>query len=346
MNESGLGREDRRALAFRVTVFVLVLFSLALLLVWSKVQTLLRPADTGSTETVVVEVRSGSTSADIAEDLARKGLIRSAAAFRMLARYRGLDGRLQAGEYRLSASMEPGEILEKMARGEVVTYTFTIPEGYTVEEIARKLAAEGFVDREEFLRVAREEGLRPEFVPKDVELKEPLEGYLFPETYQVTKGAGEKEIIRIMVERFQAIFKPEYGRRAQELGLTVHQVVTLASIIEEEAMVDEERPLISAVYHNRLRIGMKLDADPTLKYVLTDGPRPLTDADKGMDSPYNTYRFGGLPPGPISNPGEASIRAALYPAEVDYLYFVSKNDGTHQFSKTYREHLRNVARYR
>jgi len=298
---------------------------------------LMAPVSSGPAAPRVIEIPEGATVRQVADLLQSNGLIRNAFFFRILAEYRGLSGKVRAGEYELSPAMSPSSILNHLVNGPILTHPFTIPEGLTVRQIAETLAAKGIVDRDEFLAAARDPG---------VQVKEPLEGYLFPDTYRVRKGTSEGDIVQLMVSRFREVFDEGLRRRAEELGMTVHQVVTLASIIEKEAVVEYERPLISGVFHNRLKMGMKLDADPTVRYALDKFQGPVTFRDTKSPSPYNTYMQPGLPPGPIACPGLASIRAALYPAEVKYLYFVAKNDGTHYFSTTLRDHINAVRKYR
>jgi UPF0755 protein len=217
----------------------------------------------------------------------------------------------------------------------------TIPEGLAGQQIAELLADRGLVDRDRFVSLLRDRETLGRFGLEG----ESLEGYLFPDTYRVVKGLNEEAIAQRMVRRFQEMFGPEEQARARELQMTVPEVVTLASLIEREAHVPEERPLISSVFHNRLRRGMPLQSDPTVMYALSRFSGRLTKANLQAPSPYNTYLRQGLPPGPIANPGRASIMAALYPASSRYLYFVSKNDGTHAFSTTLREHDARVRRY-
>ncbi|MCL4370400.1 MAG: endolytic transglycosylase MltG [Chloroflexi bacterium] len=292
----------------------------------------------------MVEVQAGESTAQIARRLREQNLIRDPLAFSLYARYRNLDQRLRAGEYEVSRNLSAPQVIDVLVRGRMVTYPFTIPEGYTVRQIADSLAQKGLVDRDRFLAVARDPRNLPPEVPKGANLREPLEGYLFPDTYRVPRRHTEEDILRLMLDRFHQVFTPQYRQRAQELRMSVHQVVTLASIIEKEA-TSQDREQVAAVFENRLRLGMKLDSCATVNYVL-DHPRLiLTYQDLEVASPYNTYKEAGLPPGPIANPGEAAIRAALYPASVDYLYFVAKNDHEHAFARTYAEHLANRARY-
>lgn len=349
ISSPGSGREEQvggiTGLLFLCRKYAAAWFLLGALLLYLAASSMLAPVGSDPRLSTVVEVPRGASTADIAALLQREGLVRSATLFRLYAYFKGLDSRLQSGEYQLSPAMTAQEILSRLARGRVVEHPFTVPEGFTVEQVAALLENHGLGSRQRFLEIARSGDFRPEFVPPDLPLREPLEGYLFPDTYLLTRGTAEEEIIRMMHDRFLAVFTDELRRRARELGLTVHEVVTLASIIEKEAAVDSERPLISAVFHNRRRLGMRLDADPTVKYVMARPPRNLSLQDLEVDSPYNTYKYAGLPPGPIANPGEAALRAALYPADVDYLYFVAKNDGTHIFSRTLREHLAAKRRY-
>jgi len=348
ISSSGADREQvggSTGLLFLCRRYAAAWFPVAALVIYLAAYSMLAPVGSDPRQSMVIEIPRGASTADIAALLQREGLIRNAILFRVYAYLKGLDSRLQSGEYQFSPAMTVKEILSYLARGKVVEHSFTVPEGLTVEQVAALLESRGLGSRKRFLEVARSGDLRPEFVPRDVPLREPLEGYLFPETYLLTRGTGEEEIVRIMLDRFHTVFTPEFRRRARELGLSVHEVVTLASIIEKEAAVDRERPLISAVFHNRRRLGMRLDADPTVKYVMASPPQILSLKDLEVDSPYNTYKYAGLPPGPIANPGEAALRAALYPADVDYLFFVAKNDGTHVFSRTLREHLAAKQRY-
>lgn len=307
----------------------------------------LQPVHTGGEETVIVEVAPGSSSQSVANLLYTHGLIKSPVVFRYYARYRKLDNQLKPGEYELSPGMSAEQILQHLSRGEVLVRRFTIPEGYTVAQIADLLAEKGMADRERFLRAAKESKLAEKYLPQGVALEQPLEGYLFPATYEVKPEMTEPELLAMMFTRFEQVWTPELLSRAQEMNLTVHQVITLASIVEREARVPAEQAIISGVYHNRMRIGMKLDADPTVRYGVGKPPQEdLTYADLDSDSPYNTYRMPGLPPGPIASPGEAAIQAALNPAQHDFWYFVAKADGSgeHYFASTLEEQGENIAR--
>lgn len=314
------------------------------------VTSLYQPMEPGSRREVIVDIPPGATTAEIGAILAEHGLIKSQGVFRVLARLARRDGRLKAGEYRLSPGMSLAAILDKLERGEVVSRTVTVPEGLTAEEIARLLESRGYAAREEALSAFRDAAVLEEVFgaappgSDGPDVRYPLEGYLFPDTYRFTGHPSARELAVMMVRRLRAAWTPEMDARARELGIGLHEVLTLASIVEREARVDGERPVIAGVYWNRLRLGMRLDADPTVRYALRKQSAPLTRDDLSVPSPYNTYRRTGLPPGPIASPGMASIKAVLHPAAVPYLYFVARPDGTHDFSVTLAEHNRKVAR--
>jgi UPF0755 protein len=304
------------------------------------VQRALSPAAVEAPE-VIFTVAPGEPLAIIAARLEAEGLVRSARAVEWLARWRGQAGSLQVGEYRLSAALAPGEILERIALGRIVTYEVALPEGFTLEQIAERLAAAGLVDREAFLAMA----ITPEAARQLGVEGETLEGYLFPETYRLPRGLPSLEVARVLVDEFHAVWR-EIAEAAAEQGFSMKEVVTLASIVEKETGVPEERRLIASVFLRRLERGMRIESDPTVIYGIPDFDGNLRRRDlENPDNPYNTYRIPGLPPGPIASPGADSLRAVVNPAESDYLFFVSKNDGTHFFSSTYREHVNAVNRY-
>ncbi len=301
-------------------------------------------------EVVTIEVKPGWGTAQIAKVLEDEGLVRYEWLFRLGARQKELDGKLKAGEYELSPGMSMWDIMEKLARGEVVQYRVTVPEGLTVEQTVAVLAKHEFFEEEKLWEaIERETETWPHINDEYREQAEfPLEGYLYPETYTFPRGTSESDIVRHMLDAFERVFDQTYRERALELGYSIHEIVTLASVIEKEAMVAAERETISGVYHNRLNIGMKLDADPTVRYALKKYDGIVLYVDLEVDSPYNTYRNAGLPPGPIAAPGKGSIEAALYPADVPYFYFVAKSDGSgeHVFSRTLSEHNANVREQR
>ncbi|MFP4306730.1 MAG: endolytic transglycosylase MltG [Desulfococcaceae bacterium] len=288
-----------------------------------------------------VAIQRGQGFEGVLDRLEAAGIVRDPLRFRLLARWHGFDRRIKAGEYRLSTAMTPLQLLRNLAEGRVVLIRLTIPEGFTLRQIADAVAEAGLASAEEFLSAASDpQWTRERGIPADS-----LEGYLFPDTYLFSRSATVPEIIQTPLDRFHAVFREEWRERAAELGFTVHEIVTLASIIERETGAPEERSRIAGVFHNRLRIGMRLQSDPTVIYGVADFDGNLTRAHLDTPTPYNTYQMAGLPPGPIASPGAAALEAALYPMETDELYFVSRGDGTHVFSTNLRDHNRAVRRF-
>ncbi|ULA62532.1 MAG: Endolytic murein transglycosylase [Nitrospira sp.] len=289
----------------------------------------------------VVIIAEGSTFQHVAGLLERERLIKSRSAFVLLGKARAADRKIRPGEYELNPSMAPADILAKLLAGRVVLHAVTIPEGYTMVQIADVLAQHRISDRAEFLHLAKDKS----FIQTLGVSAETLEGYLYPDTYRFPRPVPAKEVIRTMVERLNQVVTPEWQARAKEIQWSMHQVLTLASVIEKETGSGEERPQISSVFHNRLQKKIPLQSDPTVIYGLPNYDGNIHKKDLSHPSPYNTYRWAGLPPGPIASPGAQAIKAALYPAVSAYLYFVSKNDGTHQFSATLTEHNKAVDKY-
>lgn len=290
---------------------------------------------------VIVEFEQGAAFRNIANSLKEKGLIRDKTAFVLLARLRGSTKTVHAGEYEFSASMSAARILEKLEKGLVVKHQVTIPEGYNVREIAELLENAGLSHKERFLVKASDKA----FMSALGIDAHSVEGYLFPDTYYLTKGMTEEAIMTQMVSRFREVFTDNMRTRARGAGLSLNEIVTLASIVEKETGTASERPRIAGLFLNRLKKGIMLQSDPTVIYGIKDFNGNITKKDLLTDTPYNTYRRKGLTPGPIANPGVDSIMAVLYPEDSQYLYFVSKNDGTHYFSKTLSEHNMAVYRY-
>jgi UPF0755 protein len=288
-----------------------------------------------------IEIPEGSRLREISIRLTDKGLIQHPLKFEWIARYQDLDRKLKAGEYQLSASMPPMAILKKLTEGDIYLHHVTIPEGFTIRQTARTLEEAGLVSAEKFISLTSEKT----FLDQLGISANSLEGYLFPNTYYFPKGVEEETVIQKMVDEFRKVFSPDLKKRSEEIGFSVHQVVTLASIIEKETGTAEERPLIASVFHNRLKKGMRLESDPTVIYGLKDFDGNLTRKHLKTPNAYNTYVIKGLPPGPIASPGEASLRAALFPSETTFLFFVSKNDGTHYFSSNYKDHRKAVKKY-
>jgi len=294
-------------------------------------------APTAETTSVLLEVEHGTTVRALGHQLADRGVIRSLLLFELRLRARDDAGRIQAGTYDLPRNQPLDVIIDMLIDGRTLLVTVTVPEGLRLEETAGAVAHELGIDSVAFATVATDSLLTDSLgLPAAT-----LEGYLFPETYHVNPTTGPRELALHLVNQFDQVFTPEWRARADSLGRSVHEIVTLASIVEEEARVASERPLIAGVFWNRLNRGMKLEADPTVQYSL-GGHRPrVLFRDLEVDSPYNTYRNVGLPPGPISSPGKAALEATLYPDSVPYLYFFATGvGGQHTFSETFAEHNR------
>ena len=290
---------------------------------------------------VLFVVERGDPLSAIAGRLEDEGIARDARALSWLARLRGLEAGVRAGEYLLSGSLSAYEILDRLSEGRVATHNVSVPEGFTARQIAARLAAAGLVDAAAFEAAVNDPDLAAEL---GVEAAT-LEGYLFPETYVLPRGLSPAEIAAMFVRQLDAAWG-ELAAAAEARGLSRHAVVTLASIVEKETGAPEERPLIASVFANRLERGMRLESDPTIIYGIPDFDGNLRRRDlEDEDNPYNTYQHGGLPPGPIANPGIDALRAVVEPADSDYLFFVSRNDGTHEFSESYRQHVNAVDRY-
>ena len=286
-----------------------------------------------------VLVRPGSSARRIANDLQNAGLLRSSSAFLALHYYQGRPP-LKAGEYRFDRAADAFEVHDRLARGDIVIRALVIPEGYNIFEIAAAVEAAGLGTRQQFLDVARSDLS----LVSDLDPTAPsLEGYLFPDTYHFTRTQSLHDIAATMVRRFR--------QEARSLGLdsNFHGIVTLASIVEEETAAPEERPVVAGVFQNRMSRDMLLATDPSVVYAALLAGRyrgVIHQSDLDFDSPYNTYHYPGLPPGPIANPGRSSLQAAMHPARTEYYFFVSDNQGHHRFAATAQEHSRNVARYR
>lgn len=295
------------------------------------------PAGSGS---VVRDISLPSKSGvkRLAADLEVGGIIRSRLHFMLLGRLTGLSGRLKAGDYRFNNAMTPYAILDKVAKGDVDYRRFTLPEGYSIYQAAELVEQKGYFTKDEFLKACRDQQL----LAKLGITAASAEGYLFPATYNLTLSATAEQLVLQMANRFE---KGAAAIKGGGRGLSRHQLVTLASMIEKEAVVPAEKPLISSVFHNRLKLGMPLQSDPTAVYGVRAFGGKVTKADILRPSPYNTYLIKGLPPGPIGNPGEDALRAAAQPADSSYLYFVARKDGTHHFSKNLEEHNRAVRTY-
>ncbi len=308
-----------------------------------------------STEPIEVAVEPGQGPQEIGESLQDAGVIDSALQFRILVSLLGYDQMLQAGTYEFDPDTPTLQVVLRMRRGVISPHFVTVVEGWRLEQIADAIDGQGSITRQEFLEAAQPALYDFPFL-EDLPRRASLVGYLFPATYYFRRSDTARDVISQMLEAFDARFTPELRREAQDAGLSVHQLLTIASIVEREARVAEERPIIAQVFRTRLRRGIPLEADPTVQYALAADPQivqqydywkqKLTQADLEVDSPYNTYRVTGLPPGPIASPGLDAITAVIRPADTNYLYFVAKPNGSHAFAETLEEHLENVKRYR
>ena len=290
---------------------------------------------------VSLTVQPGSSFNHVAEKLQNEGVVRNALALKLLARWNHKAGKIQAGNYRFSDPATPEEVLNRLAAGDVEKVSLTIPEGFTLKQIIERIDKLGYGKRKSLLKLAFD---RDFIHPLNIDA-DSLEGYLFPETYLFAPGIGEKALLKMMVDQLFNHLTPQLKKQAQSFGFNRHQWITLASIIEKETGIVKEMPLISSVFHNRLKRKIPLQTDPTVIYGIKDFDGNLTRKHLETPSPYNTYLNRGLPPGPIASPGLAALKAAVTPAQTKYLYFVATGDGGHKFSKTLKEHNAAVREY-
>jgi UPF0755 protein len=299
------------------------------------------PASTINHNEKVIIIKPGQGFRSFSKSLQQLGIIKDLYKFNLFARIKGYDKKVKAGEYILSPSMTPYKILQILAAGKVCLHKITIPEGYNIHQIASITARAGLCAETEFISSATNSS----FVHNEGIDAETFEGYLFPDTYYFSKNVTPEKIISAMVKKFHSVFTPTFKERAKKLGLSIHQAVTLASIIEKETGDPEERFVISSVFHNRLKKKMRLESDPTVIYGIKDFDGNIKKNHLETSTVYNTYQISGLPPGPIANPGKRAIEAALFPTDTDFLYFVSKKDNTHMFSTNIRDHNNAVRKY-
>jgi len=289
----------------------------------------------------IVDFAKGSSLRKFADDLAAQGVIGSASQFQLYARLRGVGGKVQAGTYQLSDGMTPAEILRKLVAGEIYEKRFSLPEGYSIYQVAEMLDARGFFKGDDFLRACRDGELLRELGIAG----ESVEGYLYPGTYNLLKVEDAAALVKLMAEQFARVYNDRFAVLEKNSRLTRRQIITLASMVEKEAVVPEEKPLIASVFFNRLKKGMPLQSDPTAVYGVRAFGGKISGSDVRRNTAYNTYLISGLPPGPIGNPADGAIEAVLKPAVSGYYYFVAKKDGTHHFSATLDEHNRAVNLY-
>ncbi len=321
-----------------------IIFALACIILLSCVYItaeLMIPLST-SGKNIEIEIPEGATFRQAIEILSKERLMRDKGLFLFIGRISGLDRKIRAGYYFINGSLSPLDIFKMLKRGQIIEYEITIVEGDSLREIGEKLSEKGIIDKEDFMTLSSDEDFLALY---DIDAPT-FEGYLFPDTYKIPKGMDPGDAIGMMINRMREKISAKLYARASELGLSERKILTLASIIEKEAVTDEERPLISAVYHNRLKKKILLQADPTAIYGIKSFREKITAKDLRRRTPYNTYVIKGLPPGPIASPGVKSIIAALYPADVPYIYFVSNDDSSHHFSVTAEEHRTAVKAYR
>lgn len=302
-------------------------------------------SDRDAKENIYMTVKSGTTASEISERLTQLGVIDSRFRFWWLMKLQGDAGKFKTGTYAFKPHMDEQAVLDKLVAGDTTIVKFTIPEGFGVKEIAKRLADEGLVDEQDFLEKAKT------YAPYDYMKKLPneryaAEGYLFPDTYEIQSDVTPELIMKMMTQDFDSRLTPAMRQQAASMGLSIHDLVTLASLVEKEARYDEDRPIIAQVFLKRLQMGMPLQSDTTLQYLMAGPKENVSIADTKIDSPYNTYQHEGLPPGPIASPGMKAINAVLHPAATDYLYFVADHDGHNHYAKTYEEHLAIVEQVR
>ncbi|MFY9217809.1 MAG: endolytic transglycosylase MltG [Tepidanaerobacteraceae bacterium] len=332
--------KDRKKIVLTIVIIAIIP---VLALKWY--QSMLSPKNAADTILVEFEVESGITAKQLAAKMQEHGMIKNQFAFILYAKLEGQDNRIKAGKYFLSPSMSPEEILDKLVKGEMINEDIkvTIPEGSTVNTIAAIFSEKGLVAEEDFIKSLDIDKYKNKYTfLKDFPPNATLEGFLFPDTYLMPPGKNPEIYIDILLNRFQDVYfnKVDSVIKENKIELSTYQVVTLASIVEAEAKLERERPIIAGVFHNRLNIGMPLQSCATVAYALGEHKEELSLEDLEVDSPYNTYKVSHLPPGPIGAPGLSSMLAVANPAKVDYLYFVAKGDGSHIFNVTYQEHLK------
>ena len=296
---------------------------------------------TGSPYLITVE--SGMTTADIANLLHKQKLVKTPEAFRLEAKFRGLERDLQAGRYEITAGMSNSEIVEVLSKGQVKRVRFTVPEGFTVVKTAKKIEAEGLGSAEKFIEAARNYTPYPYMETSDPNVIYKTEGFIFPSTYMFDIGMNEKDMLAMMVKEFNTqMNKENIPEEAEKQKMSIRDLVNMAALVEMEAVFKEEQPRIAGVFLRRLEIYMPIQSDTTIQYILGTQKEEITIADTRIQNPYNTYQNPGLPPGPISSPGMSAIKAVLNPEKTEYLYFVAEKDGHHRFTKTYAEHLKAI----
>ena len=301
-------------------------------------------------QNIYFTVRSGMGIADIGRQLEQHRIIPSATRFRLYVKWKGLEDKFQTGVYALHPGMDMDIVISMMVNGETTAMKFTIPEGFGIKEIARRLSDMGLVDEKEFLTKAKTyapyDYMRPADKQRAAQQRYAAEGFLFPDTYELHEAPTVDGIMRLMAQDLDTRLTPQLRERAAEMNLSLYDLITLASLVEKEARYEEDRPMVAQVFLKRLQVGMPLQTDTTLQYLMDAPKEDVSLADTRIESPYNTYQHDGLPPGPIASPGMAAIKAVLYPSATDYLYFVADRDGHNHYATNYADHMVNVNKYR
>ena len=295
-------------------------------------------------ENIIITVEPGMTNADIATLLQNKKMINSPVFFRLQSKFARMERSLQAGEYEIVSGMSNWEIIDLFSKGQVRHKTLTIPEGYTIEQIAKKIEESGLGSAEEFKKAAKDYAPYSYMETSNYNVIFKAEGFAYPSTYYLSPGSAEKEILAIMVKEFDTQLTEDIRQKAKDKNMSIRDLVNLASLVEKEAVFPEERPVIAGVFLKRLQIQMPLQSDTTIQYILGVQKKEISIADTKIDSPYNTYLYAELPPGPIASPSISTINAVLDPKQTNYLYFVADLEGHHHFTETYQDHLKEIER--
>lgn len=295
-------------------------------------------------ENIIITVEPGMTNADIATLLQNKKMINSPVFFRLQSKFARMERSLQAGEYEIVSGMSNWEIIDLFSKGQVRHKTLTIPEGYTIEQIAKKIEESGLGSAEEFKKAAKDYAPYSYMETSNNNVIFKAEGFAYPSTYYLSPGSAEKEILAIMVKEFDTQLTEDIRQKAKDKNMSIRDLVNLASLVEKEAVFPEERPVIAGVFLKRLQIQMPLQSDTTIQYILGVQKKEISIADTKIDSPYNTYLYAELPPGPIASPSISTINAVLDPKPTNYLYFVADLEGHHHFTETYQDHLKEIER--
>jgi len=325
----------------RRSSYIIIFFAIVVLFSFLLINYSTNPIDKKNM-TILVDIPTGSSFFEVTEILNQSGLIKSRLLFYSLAIMKNARSHIRAGEYEFNTSLTPSALIDKLVHGEIKIHEVTIREDLSLREIAAILDKEKLINKDDFFELASDEDFLESLNIK----ADSVEGYLFPETYHLDRSMSTRQIMKIMVNQFWKKVTPEMIKRAGELKLDIHKLVTFASLIGKESGNDAEKNMISAVFHNRLKKKMRLQSDPTAVYDLENFNGKVLRSHLRRNSPYNTYIIKGLPPGPIANPGVASLKAVLYPASVKHLYFVSKKDGSHYFSTSFDEHIQAINHYK